>query len=119
MKEDNIKTKIKKLNRFQTVMTLFKAFVGTAILYLPRAFYNGGWAITSAFMLASCFATIYCARLLLEVKEKTNCSNYSELGFKTMGRTGKILVDIALWSSQFGFCCAYVFFINENLHSLI
>ena len=96
-------------------MTLLKGFVATAIIYMPKAMYNAGWAITSAFLTASAFLTFYCASLLLEVKEKTNCSNYSELGTKTMGKPGRIAVEIAVWSSQFGFCCAYVYFINQNI----
>jgi proton-coupled amino acid transporter len=29
------------------------------------------------------------------------------------------VTDIALWVTQIGFCCAYTFFIKENIHSII
>ena len=43
VKDEQYKEKVKKLNAFSTFMTLFKGFVCTAVLYLPKSFVNGGW----------------------------------------------------------------------------
>jgi len=97
-------------------MTLIKGFVCTGCLYLPKSFVNGGWAFSIIMLVISMFLTIYCGLLLLEVRKKLKTSNYTEIGEKTYGVIGRIGVDVSLWSSQVGFCCAYVFFIKENLH---
>jgi len=40
------------------------------------------------------------------------------MGEKLYGRAGKILVNIALFLSQAGFCCAYIRFIVYNFHTI-
>jgi proton-coupled amino acid transporter len=119
IKEEKVKAEVKKLSAFASYLTLIKGFVCTGVLYLPKAFINGGYAISIGMMIGSAILTIYCAMLLLEVRKKLNCSNYTELGQTTYGRIGRVGVDIALWSSQVGFCCAYVFFIMDNLSQIM
>lgn len=41
--------------------------------------------------------------------------SFPELGGKVYGRPGKILVDIVLVASQFGFVCAYIYFIASQI----
>jgi hypothetical protein len=43
VREENYKESVKKLGSFATFMTLIKAFICTAVLYLPKSFVNGGW----------------------------------------------------------------------------
>lgn len=117
-KEELVKSSVKKLGPVSTFLTLIKGFICTGILYLPKAFVNGGWLWTSFMLLIEAVITTYCGYLLLEVRAKTGLSNYSEIGQKTYGNIGRIAVDISLWFSQMGFCCAYVFFIKENLSDI-
>ena len=119
IKEEKVKKEIKKLGPCATFMTLIKGFVCTGVLYLPKAFINGGYAISMVMMVLSAVLTIYCSTLLLEVRKKLNSTNYTELGQSTFGKKGRILVDIALWCSQLGFCCAYVYFIMENIAQIL
>lgn len=63
--------------------------------------------------------TYYCALLLIEVKGVVKANSYPDIGFKCFGTKGKVFVDIILVLSQFGFCCAYIYFIVENLFVLI
>lgn len=118
VKEEKIMKEVKKLSAFGTFLTLVKGFICTGILYLPKAFVNGGWMWTSFMLVLEAFITAYCGYLLLEVRKKTNLTNYSQIGQKSCGRCGRYSVDIALWFSQMGFCCAYVYFIKENLHDI-
>ena len=99
IKEEKVKKEVKKLGTMASFLTLFKGFVCTGILYLPKAFINGGYLITMIMMVLSAVLTIYCATLLLAVRKKTGVSNYTELGQTTYGKYGRIFVDIALWSS--------------------
>jgi len=44
---------------------------------------------------------------------------YSDIGFAAFGTTGRTVIDLALVTSQIGFCCAYLIFITENLSAYI
>ncbi|XP_070197202.1 uncharacterized protein [Littorina saxatilis] len=61
--------------------------------------------------------------LMIRVKEPKsdpgNDLSYGDVGFHALGRTGRVLVDIAIVISQTGFCCAYLIFISENLSDYI
>jgi len=70
IKEEKTKAEVEKLGTCASFLTLIKGFVCTGILYLPKAFINGGYAISMAFMIGSAILTIYCAMLLLEVRKK-------------------------------------------------
>ena len=65
----------------------------------------------------SALLTTYCALLLLEIRKKVNATSYTMIGEKTLGNTGKQLVNIALVGSQLSFVCAYIFFIKNNFAS--
>ena len=118
IKEEKLKDKVQKLGCFPTFMTLIKGFICTGCLYLPKSVINGGWLFSSIMLGFSCVLTIYCAMLLLDIRKKLNLTSYTEIGMKTYGKWAKIAVDIALWGSQSGFCCAYVFFIKENFSQI-
>ena len=98
-----------------TAFTIFKGFVCTGILYLPSDFIKGGWGFSAICIVAAGILTLYCAKLLLEVSEKTKSVSFPEIGFKCYGKVGRICVDISLASSQFGFVCAYIYFIASQI----
>lgn len=103
-----------------TAFTIFKGFVCTGILYLPKDIYNGGWLFSAFTIVFFCFMTLYCAKLLIDVQEKCgNGCSFSEIGFKAYGFWGKVLVDVSLVGSQTGFTCAYIYFIALNINTMI
>ena len=42
-----------------------------------------------------------------------------ELGFATYGFKGRLAVDISLFASQYGFVCAYIYFIASQSTAVI
>lgn len=48
-------------------------------------------------------------------KNAEPCLTYGDVGYYAFGLPGRALVDTTLTVSQFGFCCAYLIFITENL----
>ena len=64
-------------------------------------------------LVISMIWTLWCAQMLIEVYEKVGGGSFPELGQKCYGKKGKIMVDISLFFSQFGFVCAYVYFIGS------
>ena len=81
-----------------TAFTIFKGFVCTGILYMPRDFVNGGYGFSAITVFVCLLLTLYCSKLLLEVYEKEGGS-LPEIGMKVYGKPGRIAVDVALFSS--------------------
>lgn len=100
-------------------MSLLKGFVCTAILYLPDSFRQAGWLFQIGALTFSCCLTIFCAYLLIETRKVVRLPSYSDMGERLYGRRGKIMVNIALFLSQAGFCCAYIRFIVVNFHQIL
>ena len=98
-----------------TCFTIFKGFVATGILYVPKDFYNGGYIFTPITLIISLFVTLYCAKLLLQVNDRIGGGSFPEMGFKAYGKVGKKFVEIVLVASQFGFCTAYVYFVASQI----
>jgi solute carrier family 36 (proton-coupled amino acid transporter) len=85
---------------------------------MPVTFVSGGWLFSVSALILSVILTLLCIKLILEVRIKIG-GTFSEIGQKTYGRCGKIMVDISLFSSQFCFCTAYIFFISSQVTSIV
>ncbi|KAJ1953283.1 hypothetical protein EC988_003079, partial [Linderina pennispora] len=92
---------------------LMKAFVGTGVLVLPRAFYNGGLLTSCVLMICVAAYAWHCILLLAEVYLKVGGS-YSEIGLKLYGRTMQYAVTTSIVLAQIGGCCAYTIFVAQN-----
>ena len=77
---------------------------------MPKDFVNGGWLFSAVCVIASLIVTLYCAHLLLQCRAKYGGS-FPEIGYAVYRKWGKLLVDISLVASQYGFVTAYIYFI--------
>eukprot|EP00656_Telonema_subtile_P012969 TRINITY_DN16567_c0_g2_i2.p1 TRINITY_DN16567_c0_g2~~TRINITY_DN16567_c0_g2_i2.p1 ORF type:complete len:591 (-),score=120.56 TRINITY_DN16567_c0_g2_i2:177-1949(-) len=109
-----------------TMLTWFKSFVGSAVLLMPKGFYNGGVLGAGLAIIASGMLSTVCMFLLVEARKiLSECSNdrppraYGEIGSLAAGDTGKVLVQIALISSQVGFACVNMTFVAQQLGDAI
>ncbi|RYO94562.1 hypothetical protein DL766_001926 [Monosporascus sp. MC13-8B] len=102
----------------KTFFTLLKAFIGTGIMFLPRAFRNGGILFSSMTLLTVSAVTMLAFHLLLTCKKRYG-GGYGEIGQAIAGdwMRGLILGSITL--SQLGFVCAGIVFVAENLTSFL
>ncbi|EMG49506.1 Vacuolar amino acid transporter, putative, partial [Candida maltosa Xu316] len=98
---------------------LLKAFVGSGVLFLPKAFSNGG--LLFSIITLSIFALLswWCYLILVYTKIATRVSGFAEIGLKLFGPwlQGMILFSIVI--SQIGFAAAYMVFTSENLRAFI
>jgi len=53
--------KIKKLNAFETYIALIKGYCCAVLLFLPKAYANGGWLFANFCIIASGVFTGICA----------------------------------------------------------
>ncbi|KAJ2776625.1 hypothetical protein H4R18_005579 [Coemansia javaensis] len=96
---------------------LVKAFVGTGVLVLPRAFFNGGLLFSSVLMSGIAWYALHCMILLADVYQKVGGS-YGDLALKLYGPALKYCVLVSIVLAQLGFCCAYVIFVATNMRDL-
>ncbi|KAL2015800.1 hypothetical protein VTK56DRAFT_4827 [Thermocarpiscus australiensis] len=98
----------------KTFFTLFKAFVGTGIMFLPKAFSNGGILFSSVAMVTVSAITMVAFHLLLQCKLHYG-GGYGEIGQAIAGPTMRTLILASIALSQLGFVCAGIVFVAENL----
>jgi len=97
---------------------LLKAFVGTGILFLGKAFYNGG-ILFSAFLLVF-IALISLYSFLLLVKTKFVVSgSFGDIGGALYGPYMRYAILTSIAVSQIGFVAAYIIFVSENLRAFV
>jgi proton-coupled amino acid transporter len=102
----------------KTFFTLIKAFIGTGIMFLPKAFRNGGILFSSMTLIVVSLVTCLCFRLLLDCRERYGGS-YGELGAAIGGPRLRKMILISIALSQLGFVCAGIIFTAENLWSFL
>ena len=96
---------------------LLKAFVGTGVLFLPKAFFNGG--LSFSIIVLSLFALLswWCYLILVFTKVATKVSGFAEIGLKLYGPWFQRLILSSIVISQIGFAAAYIVFTLENLRA--
>jgi proton-coupled amino acid transporter len=103
---------------FGAAMLLLKSFVGTGVLFLPRAYLNGGMTFSNAVLLIIAALSYYCFILLVNVRLKFHAS-FGDMGGKIFGPYFRNMINFSLVLSQIGFSSAYIVFVAENLRSFI
>jgi proton-coupled amino acid transporter len=97
--------------------TLLKAFVGTGIMFLPKAFKNGGMLFSAITLIAVSIITSLCFELLLSCRKQYGGGGYGDLGQAISGKRMRQLILVSITLSQLGFVCAGLIFTAENLAS--
>lgn len=100
----------------KTFFTLLKAFIGTGIMFLPKAFNNGGILFSSLTMLTVAVVTMLAFHLLLACKAKYG-GGYGDIGQAIAGPRMRSLILASVTLSQLGFVCAGIVFVAENMTS--
>ncbi|KAJ9137970.1 Vacuolar amino acid transporter 3 [Pleurostoma richardsiae] len=101
----------------KSFFTLLKAFVGTGIMFLPKAFNNGGILFSTVTMLAVAVITFVAFHLLLKCRARCGGGGYGELGEAIAGARMRSLILASVTISQIGFVCAGIVFVAENLRA--
>jgi proton-coupled amino acid transporter len=102
----------------KTFFTLIKAFIGTGIMFLPKAFRNGGILFSSITLIVLSLVNCGCFRLLLDCRQIYG-GGYGELGEAIIGPRFRSLVLASIAISQLGFVCAGLIFTAENLYAFL
>lgn len=117
-KHGSRQTSDSKSSDLKTYFLVFKALVGSGILFLPKAFANGGLLFSIVTLNVFGVITYICYLLLITAKNSFKISSFGELGFKTYGNPLKVLVSLSIIISQVGFVSTYILFATENISNL-
>lgn len=109
----------KKTSSLKAFFLLIKAFVGTGILFLPKAFYNGGLIFSIVLLVFFSILSYYCYLTLSHSTALLGVSSFAEMGNKMYGNYLKSLILISIILTQIGFVAAYTVFTAENLRAFI
>ncbi|ERS97806.1 solute carrier family 36 (proton-coupled amino acid transporter) [Sporothrix schenckii 1099-18] len=100
----------------QAFFTLLKAFVGTGIMFLPKAFNNGGMVFSTVTLLIVSMLSMGGFELLLRCRQRYG-GGYGDIGLAIAGPRMRSLILGSIALSQLGFVCAGIVFAAENLAS--
>jgi solute carrier family 36 (proton-coupled amino acid transporter) len=99
-------------------LLLLKSFVGTGVLFLPRAYYNGGFLFSNLVLLFVAALSYYCFVLLVTTRLKI-VGSFGDIGGILYGNWMRNLILFSIVVSQIGFVAAYIVFTSENLRAFI
>lgn len=99
-------------------LLLLKSFVGTGVLFLPRAFLNGGLLFSTFVLIGVSSLSYYCFILLVSTRLKVDGS-FGDIGGILYGKVMRTLILSSIVLSQVGFVSAYIVFTAENLQAFI
>lgn len=104
-----------RASTFKAVLLLLKSFIGTGVLFLPKAFDNGGWLFSTTCLLVCAIASFMCFVSLISTKDRVGVNGYGDLGSKLFGARMKFAILLSVALSQIGFSAAYIVFTATNL----
>ncbi|KAF7589252.1 neutral amino acid transporter [Aspergillus hancockii] len=102
--------------RTGAALLLLKSFVGTGVLFLPRAFLNGGMLFSSLVLLGVSILSFYAFILLVNTRLKIDGS-FGDIGGALYGKHMRRIILGSIVLSQLGFVSAYIVFTAENLQA--
>ncbi|CAI8508758.1 unnamed protein product [Pichia kudriavzevii] len=114
-----VKEDTKKSSSLKAFFLLIKAFIGTGVLFLPKAFSNGGLVFCVILLFFFSVLSYFCYYFLAQSTFTSGISSFTELGNKTFGKNLKRLILISIVASQIGFVAAYTVFTAENLRAFV
>ncbi|KAG6827742.1 hypothetical protein H0H92_010588 [Tricholoma furcatifolium] len=102
----------------QAALMLTKSFVGTGVLFLGKAFYNGGLLFSIITFVAIACISLYSFLLLLKTKFVVSGS-FGDIGGTLYGPWMRYVILGSIVISQIGFVAAYTIFVAENFQSFV
>ncbi|CAK7265309.1 hypothetical protein SEPCBS57363_001516 [Sporothrix epigloea] len=107
-----------KASPMGAAVVLLKSFVGTGVLFLPRAYLNGGMLFSNLVLFFVAALSYYCFVLLVTTRLKV-AGSFGDIGGVLYGKWLRFMILSSIVISQIGFVAAYIVFTSENLQAFI
>lgn len=102
----------------KTFFTLLKAFIGTGIMFLPKAFNNGGILFSSLCLVSIAAISMWAFHLLLQCRTAVG-GGYGDIGHAIAGARMRAVILASITLSQLGFVCTGLVFVADNWFSFL
>lgn len=102
----------------KAVFLLLKSFVGTGVIFLGKAFFNGGMLFSIIVLTLVAAVSLYSFLLLVETRTHVPAS-FGDIGGILYGPVMRFAVLFSIAISQMGFVCAYMVFVSQNIQALV
>jgi solute carrier family 36 (proton-coupled amino acid transporter) len=102
----------------RTFFLLLKSFIGTGVLFLPKAFKNGGLLFSSITLVTVSAVSCVAFHLLLQCRARYG-GGYGDIAESIGGKRMRSIVLASVSLSQLGFVCAGIIFFAENIYSFL
>lgn len=102
----------------EAVMMLLKSFVGTGILFLGKAFHNGGLLFSTIVLCVVAMISLASFLLLVKVNLK-HAASFGEMGGILYGPKMRLAILASIVFSQLGFVAAYTVFVAQNMQAFV
>ncbi|GAA5812252.1 hypothetical protein MFLAVUS_005702 [Mucor flavus] len=102
----------------KAMFMFLKAFIGSGVLFLPKAFQNGGLALSIVLMIVIALICLFAFLRLVNTQHIVGGS-YGDMGGLLYGQSLRYIVLFFIIISQIGFVCSYFIFISGNLVSVV
>lgn len=97
-------------------MMLLKSFVGTGVLFLGKAFFNGGLLFSTVVLCFIAMISLYSFLLLVKTRLVVHGS-FGDIGGILYGKYMRWAILFSIVLSQIGFVAAYTIFVSQNLQA--
>jgi len=101
-----------------TFFLLIKSFIGTGVLFLPKAFRNGGLLFSLVTLVFVSLVSSLAFHLLLQCRA-IHGGGYGDIGEAISGKKMRYIILGSITLSQLGFVCAGIIFTAQNLDSFL
>ncbi|KAL9550491.1 hypothetical protein MBANPS3_004697 [Mucor bainieri] len=115
---EDIEDAVPKASVGKAMFMFLKAFIGSGVLFLPKAFQNGGLALSIVLMVVIAAICLF-AFLRLVNTQKVIGGSYGDMGGLLYGQYLRFLVLFFIVISQIGFVCSYFIFVSGNLYNAV
>ncbi|CAO1637057.1 unnamed protein product [Jaminaea pallidilutea] len=102
----------------EATMMLLKSFVGTGILFLGKAFLNGGLLFSSVVLCSVAMISLKAFLLLVKANLRVPAS-FGDMGGELYGPKMRLAILTSIVFSQLGFVAAYTVFVAQNLQAFV
>ncbi|KAF8519583.1 transmembrane amino acid transporter protein-domain-containing protein [Gautieria morchelliformis] len=102
----------------QAVLMLLKSFIGTGVLFLGKAFMNGGLLFSTITLVFVAVISLWSFILLVRTKLVVSGS-FGDIGGALYGTPMRFAILSSITISQIGFTAAYIIFVASNLQAFI
>ncbi|XP_039497644.1 proton-coupled amino acid transporter-like protein CG1139 isoform X2 [Drosophila santomea] len=133
---DPVRRRGHETSELEAATHLFKGSVGAGLFAMGDCFKNGGLAGATILLPIIAVMCVHCERMLIRgsvlAVERTpgvdfldypetveKCFEHGPRPLRKMSRVMKLVVEMFLCVTQFGFCAIYFVFITENLHQVL